>query len=196
MAAATAPSSSSSVRPNSSIRDSSASSSSTVISGTRQKQAANGAPPRPQPPAEANSSSKSLKESNTPDQHAHDRLLFLMASCVGCFAKVTVRSGERFAGVFSGSSVEPFESRYVLKMTKKLHPAPTGGASDEVDDVGYGEDYVMTFATTDVTDLEVENVSTDRAQARLPNGKLRYPKIERGVLEKLTRFRKLYCFSH
>ena len=96
-----------------------------------------------------------------------------MASCIGCIAKVTVKNGERFAGVFSGSSVEPFESRYVLKMTRKLQTSRDTDVSDDPDYVGHGEDCVMTFATTDVTDLEVENVSTEKAQAKQPNGELR-----------------------
>lgn len=118
--------------------------------------------------------SLSAKETNTPDKHAHDRLLFLAASFIGRPAKVTVKNGHQFAGIFSGSSFEQAESYYVLKMARKL-PEETTVAENGPDEpaeefIGYGVDHVMTFDLKDVVDLTVTEVSTDTTLSKLSNG--------------------------
>jgi len=116
-----------------------------------------------------------VKESN-PDTHAHDRLLFLLANFVGRTAKVTVKNGHQYVGIFSGSSFDTSESHYVLKMARKLSVDAnnkTNGVSDEQSEgyTGYGNDHVMTFDIKDVVDLAVTEVSLDSATPKLSNGR-------------------------
>ncbi|KAI9657549.1 MAG: hypothetical protein M1831_004165 [Alyxoria varia] len=116
---------------------------------------------------------ESSRESNTPDQHAHDRLLFLMANFVGNQATVTAKNGDRFSGIFSGVSLESSESRYVLKMVRKLpnfSDDQANGTTEASDLIGNGDDHAMTFSTSDVADLSAENISIDKASSKLTNG--------------------------
>lgn len=91
----------------------------------------------------------------------------------GMPATVTLKSGERFSGIFSSSSLEQQEYRYTFKMVKRL-PSLGGqvnGTSESQDDYcGVGRDYRMIFDVKDVVVLNVENVAVDKTKAR--NGKL------------------------
>jgi len=116
-----------------------------------------------------------VKETNTPDKHAHDRLLFLVASFIGRPAKVTVKNGHEFVGIFSGCSFDTSESHYVLKMARKLSTNvnhKSNGAVEEPTEeyTGYGTDHVMTFDIKDVIDLAVTEVSLDSAVSKVTNG--------------------------
>ncbi|EON68877.1 hypothetical protein W97_08135 [Coniosporium apollinis CBS 100218] len=114
------------------------------------------------------------KESNTPEKHANDRLMFLFANFTGLASTVTTRNGEQFSGIFSGVTTEASESRYKLKMVKRLQPPndqQPNGASESYDEyVGTGADNEMAFEIQDVVDLAVSNVMTDKAHAKPQNG--------------------------
>lgn len=92
----------------------------------------------------------------------------------GLPATITLKNGERYSGVLSGTSLEPNEMRYVFKMVKKLLPtgnAQTNGSGDVSDDyVGTGDYYVMSFDMSDVADFNVNNVMLDKTQTRTQNG--------------------------
>ena len=90
---------------------------------------------------------------------------------------MTLKNGEQFTGVFSGSSLESSaKSVYILKMVKKTRLAShqqTNGNTEPLDEyIGEGEDHVMVFDTQDTADLEVANVVTANAHAT-QNGKQR-----------------------
>ncbi|KAH1503547.1 hypothetical protein KXX52_006007 [Aspergillus fumigatus] len=114
------------------------------------------------------------RESNTPDQHAHDRLIFLLTSFIGLDATITTRSGERFTGIFSSSSLEPHDSSILLKMVQrpaKQDHQRTNGMSDVVSPfLGTAPDHSMSFDVKDVVDIAVSNVSTADVTAKAPNG--------------------------
>ncbi|EOD47508.1 putative pab1 binding protein [Neofusicoccum parvum UCRNP2] len=88
---------------------------------------------------------------------------------VGLTATVTLKSGERFSGIFSSSSLEQQESRYTFKMVKRL-PSLGGqvnGTSESYDEYcGVGRDHRMTFDVKDVVVLNVDNVSMDKTKTR------------------------------
>ncbi len=84
---------------------------------------------------------------------------------------MTVKSGNRFSGVFSGASLETTELAYVLKMVKQLQSEQTNGFSESHDGyVGYGDDHAMTFEIKDVVDMAVTNVFTEKLHSKLGNG--------------------------
>jgi hypothetical protein len=96
---------------------------------------------------------------------------------------ITLKNGDKYSGVLSGTSLDPSELRYVFKMVKKLLPASnaqTNGASQSSDDyVGSGDYHVMSFDMSDVADFNVNNVVLDKSQLKGPNGKCQNPKLIR-----------------
>lgn len=114
-------------------------------------------------------------ESNIAGKHAHDRLLFLTASWVGCLANITLKSHERFTGIFCAATLESTVNCVVLKMSKRLQASAsdsTNGTTSNTDEyVGYGEDHVMTIDMKDIVNLEIPNATTERVQQRAVNGK-------------------------
>lgn len=93
----------------------------------------------------------------------------LTSTLQGLPATVTLKSGERFSGIFSSSSLEQQEYRYTFKMVKRL-PSLGGqvnGTSESHDEYcGVGRDYRMTFEVKDVVVLNVDNVSMDKAKTK------------------------------
>jgi hypothetical protein len=87
---------------------------------------------------------------------------------------ITLKNGEKYSGVLSGTSLDPSELRYVFKMVKKLLPASnahTNGTSQSSDDyVGSGDYHVMSFDMSDVADFNVNNVVLDKSQSKGQNG--------------------------
>jgi hypothetical protein len=87
---------------------------------------------------------------------------------------ITLKNGEKYSGVLSGTSLDPSELRYVFKMVKKLLPAAnaqTNGTGEVSDDyVGVGDYHVMSFDMSDVADFNVNNVVLDKSQAKGQNG--------------------------
>lgn len=96
-------------------------------------------------------------------------------------ATLTLKNGEQFTGVFSGSSVESStKSVYILKMVKRTRFASNqqvNGSTALPDEyIGEGDDHVMVFDTQDTADLEVKNVVTANAHAH-QNGKQRLSQL-------------------
>ncbi|PWY81855.1 PAB1 binding protein [Aspergillus heteromorphus CBS 117.55] len=116
----------------------------------------------------------SPRESNTPDNHAHDRLVFLLTSFIGLTATVTTRSGEKFTGIFSSSALEPSESTFVLKMVQrpsKSEQHRSNGVSEASSPfMGSAPDHSMSFDFKDVADISVPNVSTADVTVKGSNG--------------------------
>ncbi|KKK21078.1 hypothetical protein P175DRAFT_0473478 [Aspergillus ochraceoroseus IBT 24754] len=114
------------------------------------------------------------KESNTPDNHAHDRLVFLLTSFIGLNTTVTTRNGDKFTGIFSYSSLEPSESTFVLKMVQR-QAKPEQQRANGVSEVaspflGSAPDHSVSFDLKDVVDVSVPNVSTTDVLAKTSNG--------------------------
>ncbi|CAI7579023.1 unnamed protein product [Penicillium viridicatum] len=114
------------------------------------------------------------KESNTPDSHAHDRLVFLFASFIGLHTTITTKTGEKFTGIFSSSTMEPNELSFLLKMvqrTSREGQPRTNGVSDVATPyIGDAPEHTMTFDIKDVADIAVPNVTTAEVSAKEPNG--------------------------
>ncbi|KAL2872145.1 putative PAB1 binding protein (Pbp1) [Aspergillus lucknowensis] len=114
-----------------------------------------------------------LKESNTPDNHAHDRLLFLFASFIGLTTTITTRNGDEFSGIFSSSSLEPSDSSITLKMAQrqsKQDQHRSNGVSDATSPfLGSAPEHSVTFNVNDVVGISVPNVTTTDVLAK-PNG--------------------------
>lgn len=100
--------------------------------------------------------------------------MYLLANLTGLPGIITLKNGEKYSGVLSGTSLDPSELRYVFKMVKKLLPAAgaqTNGSSEVSDDyVGVGDYHVMSFDMSDVADFNVPNVVLDKSQAKGQNG--------------------------
>ncbi|KAF2840636.1 hypothetical protein M501DRAFT_930469 [Patellaria atrata CBS 101060] len=124
----------------------------------------NGTVNTPKSSTNTKSASTTSKESNTPDRHANDRLLFLFANFIGLTSTITLKNGDKYSGIFSGSSQEnPNDIRYVLKMVRRLSSAndQSNGVRDE-GYIGNGDEHVMLFDSHDVVDLSVASVSIDK----------------------------------
>jgi hypothetical protein len=148
-------------------------------------------PSQPQQKGNADSSS---------DKQASERLLYLLAHCTvrlnskytvthisiepfadvniyiqGTDATLTLKNGEQFAGVFSGTSTDSSAKNvYTLKMVKRTRLASqqqTNGNAELSDEyIGEGDDHIMHFDVQDTADLSVANVVTANAHAT-QNGK-------------------------
>ncbi|KAL4877154.1 hypothetical protein BJY04DRAFT_230841 [Aspergillus karnatakaensis] len=112
----------------------------------------------------------SLKESNTPDNHAHDRLVFLFTSFIGLTTTVTTKHGDEFTGIFSSSSLEASETSITLKMTQrqaKQDQQRANGVSDAATPFfGPAPEHIVTFNMNDVVDIAVLNVTTTDVLAK------------------------------
>ncbi|KAI1534463.1 SM-ATX domain containing protein [Pyrenophora tritici-repentis] len=131
----------------------------------------NGAVNSPKP---SQTSPASSGETPTPMRHLSDRMMYLLANLTGLPGIITLKNGEKYSGVLSGTSLDPSELRYVFKMVKKLMPATsaqTNGAAEASEDyVGKGDYHVMSFDMSDVADFNVNNVVLDKSQAKTQNG--------------------------
>ncbi|ORX95503.1 hypothetical protein BCR34DRAFT_194889 [Clohesyomyces aquaticus] len=107
-------------------------------------------------------------------KHMNDRMMYLLASLTGLPCNITLKNGEKYTGVLSGTSLDPTEMRYVFKMVKRVQPAgdaQVNGASGLSDDyVGTGDFHVMSFDIGDVADLHTPNVVLDKSQTKAQNG--------------------------
>ncbi|KAK1092865.1 poly(A)-binding protein binding protein [Friedmanniomyces endolithicus] len=116
--------------------------------------------PLPKLPPQAQNTGK--QESGA-DRHLHDGLLFMMGSYMGHDATITLKNGERFAGVFSGGNFDSMtKSMYVLKMvrrTRSLGDAQVNGDADMSEEyLGEGEDHMMSFDAQDTLLFAVDGV--------------------------------------
>ncbi|KAF1942358.1 hypothetical protein EJ02DRAFT_502904 [Clathrospora elynae] len=122
----------------------------------------------------AQSSTASSGETASPMRHLSDRMMYLLANLTGLPATITLKNGEKYSGVLSGTSLDPTELRYVFKMVKRLLPASnaqtngTGEASGDY--IGSGDYHVMSFDMSDVADFNVNNVVLDKSQAKVQHG--------------------------
>ncbi|OJJ49609.1 hypothetical protein ASPZODRAFT_128095 [Penicilliopsis zonata CBS 506.65] len=118
--------------------------------------------------------SPKLKESNTPDSHAHDRLLFLLTSFIGLNATVATKTGDIFTGIFSSASTEPNDSSFVLKMVQRpsqQDSARSNGVSAVATPfLGSAPDHSMSFDSKDIVDISVANVTTADVTVKESNG--------------------------
>ncbi|KAK0938209.1 poly(A)-binding protein binding protein [Friedmanniomyces endolithicus] len=116
--------------------------------------------PLPKLPPQAQSASK--QESGA-DGNLHDGLLFMMGNYVGHDATITLKNGERFAGVFSGGNFDSItKSMYVLKMVRRTRSAGETQVNGDMDSseeyLGEGEDHKMSFDTQDTLLFAVDGV--------------------------------------
>ncbi|KAL4888449.1 hypothetical protein BDV59DRAFT_206148 [Aspergillus ambiguus] len=110
------------------------------------------------------------KESNTPDSHAHDRLVFLFTSFIGLTATITTERDEQFTGIFSSVSLEPNEVTVLLKMvqrtTKSDQQRANGTNESSSPFLGSAPNHSVAFDLKDVRDISVANVSTSDVLAK------------------------------
>jgi hypothetical protein len=136
------------------------------------------------------------------DKQASERLSYLLAHCTvrltpkltvahmpfepfadvniyiqGTDATLTLKNGDQFSGVFSGSHINSSAKNvYTLKMVKRTRLASqqqTNGNTELSDEyIGEGDDHIMHFDVQDTVDLSVANVVTANAHAA-QNGKPR-----------------------
>jgi len=90
---------------------------------------------------------------------------------------LTLKNGEKFTGVFSGSHTDSSDKNvYTLKMVKRTRLAShqqTNGNTELPDEyAGEGDDHTMQFDVQDTAALSVANVVTANAHAT-QNGKPR-----------------------
>lgn len=138
--------------------------------GQRQRPLVNGLRNRnskPQPDKD------SRAEGTNADAQSHDRIIFLLANCVGFPVILHTTSSHRYTGILSGASLDTPDARFTLKMARKTKDT-TGpvkdGASDDEPYVGYSDDHVMDFARDDVVDIHVQGVVFDKQQTHKTNG--------------------------
>ncbi|KAJ5562167.1 SM domain found in ataxin-2 [Penicillium sp. DV-2018c] len=114
------------------------------------------------------------KETNTADSHAHDRLLFLFASFIGLQTTITTKTGEKFTGIFSSSTMEPSEVSFLLKMVQRVpqegQPRANGVSDVATPYLGPAPEHIMSFDIKDVADISVPNVTTAEVSAKDTNG--------------------------
>lgn len=111
------------------------------------------------------------RESQTPEKHAHDRLMFLLSNFIGLDGILTLQTGEQFFGVFSGATLQNGDARYLMKMVRKTGASPQSGETLQHESlVGEGEDFAMAFDVNDTADLSVAGVTFGPTQSRAANG--------------------------
>lgn len=100
-------------------------------------------------------------------------MLFLFANLTGQDVTVVLKNNERFSGVFSGATTEHSDTRYVLKMVRRVNDTEStqvNGQSETGDLVGEGEDHAMSFQMQDVVSLQALEVNLESNVARAANG--------------------------
>ncbi|RVD81224.1 uncharacterized protein DFL_009098 [Arthrobotrys flagrans] len=119
-----------------------------------------------QPPNAINNQKK-LAETDTSDKHMNDRTVYLLGNCVGRKAVATIKSGARFQGIYSGSSMTG-DFGCVLKFAKQI-----GGPQGEEDNfvtgyIGGGYEKTLIIEPKDLMDLEVADVPLESGEV-FPN---------------------------
>lgn len=100
------------------------------------------------------------------EKHMLDRMVYLMAKSLGCFAKVTVSSGARYRGIIFDVSVDG-EIGVVLAIPDYYSAAP--GDEDDIDNRPKLPERLV-FLSKDLVDIEIESpdLSPD-GSTQLPN---------------------------
>ncbi|KAK5110100.1 hypothetical protein LTR62_006234 [Meristemomyces frigidus] len=126
--------------------------------------------PLPKLPQHAQQVHHGGKAEKSADKHAHDRLLFAVANCMGLEATLTLKNGEQYSGVFCGGSFESSRSKYTMKMVRQTRtqgdPHVNGNTDSQVEYVGEGEDHAMAFDVQDTMSLAVDGVDTSASSAQ------------------------------
>ncbi|KKY23898.1 putative pab1 binding protein [Phaeomoniella chlamydospora] len=102
------------------------------------------------------------RESNTADQHAHDRLVFICGASIGLPVTVTTKSGDAFTGVLSNWILTANEQSVTLKMVQEstnYDTSANGIAPSTQLYLGSGADHAMTFDLRDVVIASIPNLS-------------------------------------
>ncbi|KAK3671845.1 poly(A)-binding protein binding protein [Recurvomyces mirabilis] len=120
-------------------------------------------------PQQAQQAPPTSRADSPAEKHAHDRLLFAVANCIGLDATLTLKNGEQFTGVLAGATFDSSsKSKYVLKMVKQTQAQGeahmNGDTSSNDEYIGEGEDHVMSFDVQDTTSLVVDDVVTTGSQ--------------------------------
>lgn len=131
------------------------------------------------------------KETATPDKHANDRLVFILAAAIvshcrlyGIFNSLTLaqgtsvtiitKSGDKFEGIFSGSLPDSNETNITISMTRRTHSVNDGQTNGFTEQdstfVGSGLDFAMTFNVRDVVDMTIPELGLPEA-VKVQNGK-------------------------
>lgn len=88
---------------------------------------------------------------------------------------VTVKSGDSYEGLLSGSTFNPSNSRITLKMVRKLPSAiagqTNGAASREAALIGSSPEHAMNFDVKDLADMFISEFSLPE-HSRIANGRL------------------------
>lgn len=73
---------------------------------------------------------------------------------------MSLKTGDAFAGIFFGATMEGSESSYLLKMVQqtKNRSEANGVREGSEDYAGVGDDHSMSFDVKDVIDLAVEGI--------------------------------------
>ncbi|KAI9892263.1 MAG: hypothetical protein M1814_001722 [Vezdaea aestivalis] len=104
-----------------------------------------------------------LKAAEEQERHAHDRMVYLFGNLMGLHAAITVLNGDKYEGIFSGSSIESSESVYLLQMVRKIKAVAgqNGNVDSPMTYIGEGENHTMSFNVKDVVDFSAANVTLD-----------------------------------
>lgn len=91
---------------------------------------------------------------------------------------ITVKAGDRFEGLLSGSTLNPTNSKITLKMVRKLHAAAgegqtNGTAPREAALVGSGPEHALNLDVKDIADMVISEFAP-LENSKLANGMLRF----------------------
>ncbi|CAI7654327.1 unnamed protein product [Penicillium manginii] len=118
------------------------------------------------------------KESNTFDNHAHDRLVFLFATFIGLPTTITTKNGDKYTGIFSSSTLEASDSSFLLKMVQRAsqenQPKSNGVSDSTTPYLGAAPEHSMAFDVKDIADISVPNVSPAEVSAKETNGAAKF----------------------
>lgn len=86
---------------------------------------------------------------------------------------MTLKTGDAFAGIFFGATMEGSESSYLLKMVQQTkNRSEANGVKEGLEDyAGVGDDHSMSFDVKDVIDLAIEGIVFNHPN-KLPTGNL------------------------
>ena len=119
-----------------------------------------------------------MKESNTSDKHANDRLLYVLGAAVGTSVTITTKADEKFEGIFSSSDLDTNDHKVTICMvraTQSTSETQANGVKDQASAfVGSGPNFAMTFSLRELADISMPELSTlDTPKSQ--NGKCSFP---------------------
>ncbi|RVX73050.1 hypothetical protein B0A52_02176 [Exophiala mesophila] len=115
----------------------------------------------PQPRNMTNNRLVGQKDQGISDKQAHERLSFILAAAIGLTIVVTVKNGDRFEGLLSGSNPQNGFSKITLKMVRKSHAAQgNGSAFLEAAFIGASPDHALNVDIKEITDVSIPEFAT------------------------------------